>query len=203
MSLIHFVIVCPLFFKSHNKAVLLYPLSAWLHWHISLAALSRSVVMITPISCRGCWTIISTIWPAGGVKEYTASFCAGIFEFANPQPLPCRCCNCWPGCLAPWPGFADLHSGGRGHRHLWMCQIAGLNHMSATVSALLMAFSGFILTRMMIGHMTFFNLGFAPLVAMLMLYGVRAFADVVWRSLLPVVVWQACWRLLSSMAGPV
>ena len=115
-----------------------------------------------------------------GVKEYTASFCAGIFEFANPQSLALSLPQLLAGLFGPVAGVQltfILVSAAAGTGIYGCARFAGLNHMSATVSALLMAFSGFILTRMMIGHLTFFNVGFAPLVAMLMLYGVRAFAD--------------------------
>ena len=40
-----------------------------------------------------------------------------------------------------------------------------------------MTFNGFLLTRMMVGHLTFFNLGFGPVIAMFMLYGVQAYAS--------------------------
>ena len=48
--------------------------------------------------------------------------------------------------------------------------------MSALIAALLMTFGGFLLTRMMVGHLTFFS-GFGPVIAMFVLYGVQAYAS--------------------------
>ena len=52
--------------------------------------------------------------------------------------------------------------------------MSGLPQMSATIAGLMMAFSGFLFSRMIVGHVTFFNFGFAPLVALLLLSGAQA-----------------------------
>lgn len=115
-----------------------------------------------------------------GIKEYTASFCAGIFEFANPQSVALSLPQLLAGIFGPVTGIQltfVLVSAAAGAGIYGCARFAGLTHMPAMISALMMALSGFLLTRMMVGHLTFFNVGFAPLVAMLMLYGVRSFAE--------------------------
>jgi len=115
-----------------------------------------------------------------GLKEYTASFCAGIFEFANPQSLALSLPQLLASLFGPVAGVQltfILVSAAAGAGIYGCARFAGLNPMPAMISGLLMALSGFILTRMVVGHLTFFNVGFAPLLAMLMLYGVRAYAD--------------------------
>ena len=115
-----------------------------------------------------------------GIKEYTASFCAGIFEFANPQSLALSLPQLLASLFGPVAGIqltyiAASAAAGAG---LYGCaRGAGLTQMSALIAALLMTFNGFLLTRMMVGHLTFFNLGFGPVIAMFMLYGVQAYAS--------------------------
>lgn len=120
-----------------------------------------------------------------GLKEYTASFCAGIFEFANPQSLALSLPQLLASLFGPAAGIQltfILSSSAAGAGIYGCARFAGLNHMAAMISGLLMALSGFLLTRLVVGHLTFFNVGFAPLVAMLMLFAVRAFADGRWAQ---------------------
>lgn len=115
-----------------------------------------------------------------GLKEYTASFCAGIFEFANPQSVALSLPQLMSSLLGPVAGVRltfVLSSTAAGLGIFGCARFAGLPHMSAAISGILMTFSGFLLTRMIVGHLTFFNVGFASVVSMLMLFSVRNFAD--------------------------
>ena len=110
-------------------------------------------------------------------KEYTASFCAGIFEFANPQSLTLSLPQLLTSLFGPITGIRltfviAASASGAG---LYGCaRMSGLPQMSATIAGLMMAFSGFLFSRMIVGHVTFFNFGFAPLVALLLLSGAQA-----------------------------
>ena len=180
MSLIHFVIVCPLFFKSHNKAVLFVSF-------VGVAALAYLAHRLVTVGSGDYGYFLPRLLDnhlyylarGPGVKEYTASFCAGIFEFANPQSLALSLPQLLSGLFGPILGIQltfILSSAAAGAGIYGCARFAGLNHMPAMISGLLMALSGFLLTRMTIGHLTFFNTGFAPVVAMLMLFAVRAVA---------------------------
>ena len=114
------------------------------------------------------------------LKEHTASFCAGIFEFANPQSLALSLPQLLASLLGPEVGIQltfIIASAASGAGLYGCARFAGLDRMPAIIAALLMVFNGFLLTRMMVGHLTFFNVGFVTLVAMFLLYGVRAFAS--------------------------
>ncbi|MEX0504434.1 hypothetical protein AB3X55_12625 [Alphaproteobacteria bacterium LSUCC0719] len=114
-----------------------------------------------------------------GLKEYTASFCAGIFEFANPQSVALSLPQLLSSLFGPVAGVKltfVLSSAAAGLGIYGCARFAGLPHMSAAISGILMTFSGFLLTRMIVGHLTFFNVGFASVVSMLMLFAVRNFA---------------------------
>ena len=110
------------------------------------------------------------------IKEYTASFCAGIFEFANPQSMALSLPQLLSGLVGLELGIHLTYviaaaASGLG---LYGCaRYAGMNRMPAAVAGLLMGLGGFLLTRFVVGHLAFFNIGFAPLIAMLLLGGVR------------------------------
>lgn len=113
-----------------------------------------------------------------GLKEYTASFCAGIFEFANPQSVALSMPQLLASLFGPVIGIQlvfVIASAAAGAGLYGCARFVGFNRMPAMISALMMAFSGFLLTRMTVGHLTFFNVGFSPLIAMLMLYCVQAY----------------------------
>ncbi|MGC6519119.1 MAG: hypothetical protein ACON37_03725 [Candidatus Puniceispirillaceae bacterium] len=113
-------------------------------------------------------------------KEYTASFCAGIFEFANPQSLTLSLPQLLTSLLGPVTGIRltfviAASASGAG---LYGCaRMSGLPQMSAAIAGLMIAFSGFLISRMIVGHVTFFNFGLAPLVALLLLAGAQAMAS--------------------------
>ena len=117
------------------------------------------------------------------LQEYTAGICAGVFQFANPQSMALAL----PQGLSYLfgPGFAmpatfvlisALSGGGT-----YLCaRYWGLGKMAACMSALAMAFNGFLLTRMAIGHLAFHGFGFAPAIAALLLYGTGALHEKQW-----------------------
>lgn len=109
------------------------------------------------------------------VKEYTASFCAGIFEFANPQSLALSLPQLLSSAFGPLLGMQltfVLMSAMAG-MGLYVCaRFAGLGPMPAAISATMMAFHGFLISRMVVGHVTFFNFAMVPMIAGLLLHGV-------------------------------
>lgn len=109
------------------------------------------------------------------LKEYSASFCAGIFEFANPQSLALSLPQLLSSVFGPLLGmqFTFVIMSATAGFGLYFCaRHAGLASMPAGIAATMMAFNGFLITRLVVGHVTFFNFAMVPMIAALLLYGV-------------------------------
>jgi len=114
------------------------------------------------------------------IKEYTASFCAGIFEFANPQSLAISLVQFSSALFGPELGlrlsfiFYSL-IGGIG---LFACaRYWGLSRNAAALSGILVTFGSFLLVRVIVGHVTFLNYGLVPAISALLLFGSAAFVE--------------------------
>ena len=112
-------------------------------------------------------------------QEYTAGLCAGVFQFANPQSMALALPQGLSYVLGPLRGIqstfviTSLLSGGG----IYLCaRYWGLGRMAACMAAAAMAFNGFLLTRLAIGHLAFYGFGFAPAIAAALLYGIGAMA---------------------------
>ena len=89
-----------------------------------------------------------------GFKEYSASFCAGIFEFANPQSLALSLPQLFSNVFGPLSGlhFTFVMMSASAGIGLYACaRYAGLAPMPAGIAATMLAFNGFLLTRVVIG----------------------------------------------------
>jgi len=113
------------------------------------------------------------------LQEYTASFCAGVFVFANPQSIALSVPQLLLLELGPLESirltyvlFAVL--GGTGM--YLSARRLDLDRDAALVSAAVFALAGHAITRMMIGHVAMHTVVLAPLVAWSVMQGLYGFA---------------------------
>ncbi|MGI9249595.1 MAG: hypothetical protein ACR2PR_00110, partial [Pseudohongiellaceae bacterium] len=114
------------------------------------------------------------------IQEYTASFCAGIFNFANPQSLSLSLPQALSSLFGPVAGMQATYlvsSALAGIGIYYCARFWGLESMPACMAAIAMSFSGLLLLRITTGHLTFYSVGFAPVLAALLLYGIRALGE--------------------------
>jgi len=113
------------------------------------------------------------------VQDYTASFCAGIFVFANPQSIALSVPQVLLFAVDPVVAirltyilFAVL--GGAGI--YLIARRLDMDRDAALVSAAAFAFSGHLITRMMVGHVAMHTIALAPLIAWLAMQSLHTFA---------------------------
>ena len=111
------------------------------------------------------------------LQEYTAGICAGIFQFANPQSMAVALPQGLSYLFGPRfgiPATFVVISAFTGVGTYLCARYWGLNKMPACIAAIAIAFNGFLLTRMAIGHLAFHGFGLAPAIAAALLYGIGA-----------------------------
>jgi len=114
------------------------------------------------------------------IKEYTASFCAGVFEFANPQSLAISIVQFSSALFGPEVGLRIsfiFYSLVGGFGLLACARYWGLSRNAATLSGMLVVFGSFLLARVIVGHVTFLNFGLVPAISALLLFGSVAFVE--------------------------
>ena len=102
------------------------------------------------------------------LQEYTASYCAGSFVFANPQSISLSIPQLLLFFFNPLDSIrlTFVFSSLIGFFGIYFVGLKlGLEKISAIFSAVVFSLCGFLLVRMVMGHLTFYNMAFAPLIA--------------------------------------
>ena len=111
------------------------------------------------------------------IQEYTAGLCAGVFRFANPQSMALALPQALSSLFGPQfgiPATFVVSSALAGVGTYLCARFWGLGRMPACIAAIAIAFNGFLLTRMAIGHLAYYAFGFVPMLAAALLYGIGA-----------------------------
>ncbi|MGI9228945.1 MAG: hypothetical protein ACR2P9_03705 [Gammaproteobacteria bacterium] len=112
-----------------------------------------------------------------GIQDYTASFCAGIFNFANPNSLSVSLPQALSYLFGPvaaiqWTLVVAAMFAGVGT--YYCARFWGLGNMAACLAAIAVGFNGFMLVHILVGHPAYHGYGFAPAFAACLLYGADA-----------------------------
>ena len=106
------------------------------------------------------------------ILDYTASFCAGVFTFANPNSPALSLTQASTFLFGPQLGIQItfiLASALGGVGVYWTVKQAADSIPAALISANIFMFSGFLTTRFAVGHLNFYTIALAPLIAALLL----------------------------------
>jgi len=124
------------------------------------------------------------------LQEYTASYCAGVFVFANPQSSSFSLPQFFLFLTDPVDAvrltfvFASV-VGGSG---IFLCaRRFDLPAAAALLGAVIYMFSGFAIVRLTVGHLVHYNLLFAPLIAWTIMQAIHLHSQkqyVYWAALL-------------------
>jgi len=113
------------------------------------------------------------------LHEYTASYCAGIFVFANPQSIAQSLPQVLLFAVDPVTSvrltFVVFSALGGAGMYLSARRLE-LAPDAALVAAAAFSFSGFLVVRMMVGHVTMHTIALAPLVAWTVMQGLHDLA---------------------------
>ncbi|MGI9251181.1 MAG: hypothetical protein ACR2PR_08285 [Pseudohongiellaceae bacterium] len=111
------------------------------------------------------------------IQDYTASFCAGIFNFANPNSLSISLSQAIAYLFGPVFAMqaAFTLSAMLAGVGLYFCgRYWGLDTMPACMAAIAVSFNGFMLVHIVVGHASYYGYGFMPAIAACLLYGAEA-----------------------------
>ncbi|MBC8157786.1 MAG: hypothetical protein H8E94_00480 [Alphaproteobacteria bacterium] len=110
------------------------------------------------------------------LQEYTAAYCAGIFVFANPQSSSFSLPQLFMFLVNPVDAvrLTFVLSSVFGGAGIFLCaRRFDLPVAASSLGAVIYMFSGFLIVRMMVGHLVHYNLLFAPLIAWLILQAIH------------------------------
>lgn len=139
------------------------------------------------------------------LQEYTASFCAGVFVFANPQSASFSLPQFFLFFVDPVDAvrltfvLTSLF-GGAG---IFLCaRRFDLPVTAAILGAVIYMFSGFAIVRMMVGHVVQYNLLFAPVIAWMIMQAIHLHSKkqyVYWGALLSAAALSMAYTLYTGL----
>ena len=111
-----------------------------------------------------------------GLYEYSPAFCGGIFNFANPNSGSLSLTQLLVSLVGPVFGIKLLYVlaslvGALGI--FWCARLADLSNSAAFITASCFALSGVFATKVVVGHLLYYHLMLAPLVAAFLLNSAR------------------------------
>ena len=114
------------------------------------------------------------------IQEYTPSYCAGSFVFANPQSMAFSLPQILLFFFDPITSvrLTYIVSSLVGFIGIFLCaRQLKVSSIASFFAATLFALSGFLLTRMIVGHLTFYSVFFSPLIAWFLMRSISLFEN--------------------------
>jgi len=107
------------------------------------------------------------------LQEYTAAYCGGIFVFANPQSISLSIPQILLFFLDPVNSIRVTYIFSNLIGMLGFFLVSreyGLTKSSALFSSAIFSLSAFLIVRMIVGHVAFYSIAFAPIVAYFLIF---------------------------------
>ena len=114
------------------------------------------------------------------IQEYTPSYCAGVFVYANPQSMAFSLPQMLLFFFDPIESVRLTYIAISliGFIGIFLCsRELKVSSSASFFAAILFALSGFLLTRMIVGHLAFYSVFFAPLIAWFLMRSISQYEN--------------------------